>query len=244
MPGYGGPFVISGCIGPRGDGYAPDLQMAPDEAEAYHCHQVGAFAGTETDMVTAVTMTHTGEALGLARAAERAGLPVVISFTLETDGRLPSGQPLGEAIQEVDEETGRAPAYYMINCAHPEHFADVLEDDGSGWTTRIRGLRANASRKSHAELDESETLDDGDPDELGRDYALLVARLPSLSVYGGCCGTDHRHISADRPPLLPLGCALGKHQFKAIRQLWRPPPVPAAGALLPRGPRKRSVAGL
>lgn len=194
--GYGGPFVISGCIGPRGDGYAPDLQMAPDEAEAYHCHQVGAFAGTETDMVTAVTMTHTGEALGLARAAERAGLPVVISFTLETDGRLPSGQPLGEAIQEVDEETGRAPAYYMINCAHPEHFADVLEDDGSGWTTRIRGLRANASRKSHAELDESETLDDGDPDELGRDYALLVARLPSLSVYGGCCGTDHRHISA------------------------------------------------
>lgn len=190
------PFVISGCIGPRGDGYAPEQQMTPEEAEAYHRHQIDAFAGSEADMVTAVTMTHAGEAIGLARAARAAGLPVAISFTLETDGRLPSGQPLGDAIHEVDEATGGAPAYYMINCAHPEHFADILKDDGSGWISRIRGLRANASRKSHAELDEAETLDEGNPEELGRDYASLTTSLPNLAVFGGCCGTDHRHVRA------------------------------------------------
>ncbi|MCI5077045.1 homocysteine S-methyltransferase family protein [Oricola sp.] len=190
------PVVISGCIGPRGDGYAPETQMEADEAQAYHAHQVATFAATEADMVTAVTMTHVGEAIGIARAAKAAGIPSVISFTVETDGRLPSGQPLAEAIRETDAATGGAPAYYMINCAHPDHFADVLADDGSGWTARIQGLRANASRMSHAELDESETLDDGDPVELGQDYAALTAALPNLRVFGGCCGTDHRHVRA------------------------------------------------
>jgi homocysteine S-methyltransferase len=190
------PIVISGCIGPRGDGYSVEGRMTPDEAELYHRHQIDALAATEADIVTAVTMTYAAEAVGIARAAKAAGIPVAISFTLETDGHLPSGQPLSEAIREVDAQTGGAPAYYMINCAHPDHFADVLEDDGSCWTARIWGLRANASRKSHAELDECDTLDEGDPDELGRDYALLKKRLPNLSVYGGCCGTDHRHVSA------------------------------------------------
>ena len=190
------PIVISGCIGPRGDGYSPESQMSGDEAEAYHRHQVETFAGTKADMITAVTMTHAGEAIGIARAARSAGMPVAISFTVETDGRLPSGQSLGEAIRETDAATGNAPAYYMINCAHPDHFADALVDDGTGWTSRIQGLRANASRKSHAELDASETLDDGNPDELGRDYANLSSALPNLRVYGGCCGTDLRHVRA------------------------------------------------
>ena len=194
--GIDAPIVISGCIGPRGDGYAPDSQMNGDEAEAYHRHQVEIFAGTAADMVTAVTMTHAGEAIGIARAAHAAGLPVAISFTLETNGHLPSGQALREAIRETDSATGNAPAYYMINCAHPDHFADVLADDGTGWTSRILGLRANASRKSHAELDACETLDDGDPEELGREYAGLSSALPNLRVFGGCCGTDHRHVRA------------------------------------------------
>ena len=119
----------------------------------------------------------------------------MISFTVETDGRLPSGQTLREAIEEVDDRTSAAPAYYMINCAHPSHFYDVLEP-GSAWTERIRGVRANASRLSHAELDEMESLDSGDPEELANEYAALRERMPSLTVLGGCCGTDHTHVEA------------------------------------------------
>jgi homocysteine S-methyltransferase len=118
---------------------------------------------------------------------------VVISFTVETDGRLPSGQELGDAIRLVDDETGGAPAYYMVNCAHPTHFEDVVAGDGR-WRERIRGLRANASTKSHAELDEATELDEGDPADLGARYAGLRERLPELNVLGGCCGTDHRHV--------------------------------------------------
>lgn len=129
------------------------------------------------------------------RAARAAGMPVVISFTLETDGHLPSGQSLAEAIRETDAATDGAPAYYMINCAHPSHFRDRLAE-GSDWRSRIRGLRANASRLSHAELDEATELDEGNPDELGADYRELRLLLPELAVFGGCCGTDHRHVEA------------------------------------------------
>ena len=189
------PVVISGCIGPRGDGYAPDALMTPDEAEAYHSEQVGVFADSAADLVTAITMTHTGEATGFARAAAAAGIPSVVSFTVETDGRLPSGQSLGDAIEAVDAETGASPAYYMVNCAHPTHFDKTLVS-GDGWATRIRGMRANASTMSHAELDEAENLDKGDPVDLGARYAALRSALPQLTVLGGCCGTDATHIRA------------------------------------------------
>ncbi|MDX9862427.1 MAG: homocysteine S-methyltransferase family protein [Rhodospirillales bacterium] len=187
------PMVISGAIGPRGDGYDPGTLMSPDEAEAYHARQVGVFAATDADMVTAFTLTNAPEAIGIARAARAAAIPAVISFTLETDGRLPTGQPLGEAIQEVDAATVGGPAYYMINCAHPTHFEDALEA-GQPWLSRLRGIRANASMLSHAELDECTTLDAGDPADLGRRYGRLRSRLAHVNVVGGCCGTDHRHI--------------------------------------------------
>jgi S-methylmethionine-dependent homocysteine/selenocysteine methylase len=191
------PIVISGCIGPQDDGYSPETKLSADEARDYHSTQIGTFADTSADMVSALTLTYADEAVGIARAAQQAGLPSVISFTLETDGRLPSGQGLGEAIEQVDAETDSAPAYYMLNCAHPTHFEDAIEG-GAAWTTRIRGLRANASTKSHAELDESEELDEGDPDDLGPRYAALRDRLPRLNILGGCCGTDHRHVCAVR----------------------------------------------
>jgi S-methylmethionine-dependent homocysteine/selenocysteine methylase len=189
------PLVISGCIGPRGDGYDPDALMSPDEAEDYHVWQVSLFHDAGADFVSGMTMTNIPEAIGIARAAKAAGMPSVISFTLETDGKLPTGQTLGEAIEAVDAETGRAPAYYMINCAHPTHFAGVLKT-GSHWVERLRGLRANASRKSHVELDNSPELDIGNPQELGENYADLLRQLPHIGVLGGCCGTDHRHIDA------------------------------------------------
>jgi S-methylmethionine-dependent homocysteine/selenocysteine methylase len=191
----GSPMVISGCIGPRGDGYVPEQRMSADAAHAYHARQVATFADTEADLVTAITMNYVEEAIGIARAARDAGLPVVVSFTVETDGHLPTGQPLGEAILEVDATTGRAPAYYMINCAHPEHFREAL-GQGAAWTDRIGGLRANASRKSHAELNEATSLDAGDPLDFGQQHLLVQPLLRNLRVYGGCCGTDERHIEA------------------------------------------------
>jgi homocysteine S-methyltransferase len=186
-------IVISGCIGPRGDGYQAEERMTADEAERYHSAQLTTFAGTAADLISALTITYADEAIGIVRAAEQAGMPVVISFTVETDGRLPSGESLREAVQAVDDATGAAAAYFMINCAHPTHFAHVLEGSG-GWLDRIRGVRANASTKSHAELDGSTELDAGDPEDLARRYAELRTQLPHLNVVGGCCGTDHRHI--------------------------------------------------
>jgi S-methylmethionine-dependent homocysteine/selenocysteine methylase len=191
------PIVISGCIGPQDDGYNPETMLSAAEAQDYHSAQIATFADTAADMVCAVTMTYAEEAVGIAGAAQEAGVPAAISFTLETDGRLPSGQPLGEAIEQVDAEAGTAPAYYMINCAHPTHFEDVL-DPGAPWAERIRSLRANASTKSHAELDESDELDEGDPGDLGPRYAALREKLPNLNVLGGCCGTDERHVAAVR----------------------------------------------
>lgn len=187
------PVVVSGCVGPRGDGYDPGNVMSADEAQAYHAGQIGVFAKSDADMVTAVTMTNANEAVGVTRAAKAAGMPAAISFTVETDGRLPTGQGLGEAIAEVDEATGSAPAYYMINCAHPTHFDGALQGK-SAWTRRIRGIRANASRRSHAELNEAPDLDDGSPEELGGQYAALRRGHSQINVVGGCCGTDHRHV--------------------------------------------------
>ena len=191
----GAPLVISGCVGPQDDGYRPAGTMSADAARGYHSTQIGTFADTAADMVTAITMTYPDEATGVTKAAQDVGLPVAISFTLEIDGRLPNRQALGDAIEEVDDATGGAPAYYMINCAHPTHFDAVVASD-EAWRERIRGLRANASTMSHAELDEAEELDSGNPDELASDYVALRSMLPNLTVVGGCCGTDHRHIDA------------------------------------------------
>lgn len=189
------PCVISGCIGPHDDGYSPASTLLPEQAEEYHTKQIKTFSETSADMVTAITMTYPDEAIGLARAAAASAMPVAISFTLETDGRLPNGQDLGQAIEQVDEATHDYAAYYMINCAHPTHFEGALAGSDH-WRERVRGLRANASTKSHAELDEAEDLDDGDPADLGERYAALRESLPRLNVLGGCCGTDERHVGA------------------------------------------------
>lgn len=187
------PFIISGCIGPRGDGYMVGDTMSAAEAAAYHGEQIETFASCGVDMVSAITMTYPDEAIGITLAASQLNVPVVISFTTETDGRLPNGMTLEDAIHVVDTETGNGPLYYMINCAHPDHFRQALEDNAA-WVKRIQGVRANASRMSHAELDEAEELDSGNPEELGQLYRQLRDQFPQFNVLGGCCGTDHRHI--------------------------------------------------
>ncbi len=192
--GPGRPFVINGELGPESDAYDPASRMTSDEAEAFHSWQAGVLAGTEVDLLSGLTVTYAEEAVGMVRAATAAELPVAVSFTVETDGRLPTGQPLAEAIEQVDAETDGAAVYFMVNCAHPTHFLATLE--GPGPWDRLLGVRANASKKSHAELDESGELDAGDPLELACQYLELRKRLPHLTVLGGCCGSDHRHIES------------------------------------------------
>ena len=199
-------IVASGCIGPRGDGYVPANAMSADQAHAYHAPQIDTFAATAADMVCAMTMNYVAEAQGVVEAARQARMPVAISFTVETDGRLPTGQGLGEAVAQVDEATGGYPLYYMVNCAHPTHFEHVLTP-GQSWLTRMRGLRANASCMSHAQLNDAPELDAGDPVQLGRQFAALRGRWHCLNVMGGCCGTDHRHIEEIAIACLPLFAA-------------------------------------
>lgn len=189
------PVVVSAAIGPEGDGYRPSHYLTTGEARDYHAPQLEFLADSNADMVHAMTMTYIAEALGLVESAHAVELPVAVSFTVETDGTLPDGTNLSDAIRAVDDATGGAPVYYGINCAHPTHFTTIL-DSGAEWTTRLRCLRANASTMSHAELDEAEELDAGNPAELAAQYAGLRARHRDLTVLGGCCGTDTRHVSA------------------------------------------------
>ena len=191
----GSTIVISGCIGPRADAYDPSSKMTADEAEAYHLAQIESLAATDADLVHAMTLTYADEAIGITRAAMRSNVPVVISFTTETDGRLPDGATLAEAITVVDRATDSGPAYYGINCSHPTHFGPAFPADDDGGR-RIRSIRANASRKSHAEIDESETLDTGDAAELAGLYRELRAGHSQLTILGGCCGTDATHVDA------------------------------------------------
>jgi homocysteine S-methyltransferase len=191
----GTPVVVSGGVGPRGDGYRPGQLMTAHEAAAYHGPQIRTYFDSGADIISAITMNYIEEAIGVCDAAAALGIPSVISFTTETDGRLPTGHTLGQAIRAVDSAAAVRPAYYMINCAHPTHFRDALPQ-GEPWLARIRGLRANASHRSHAELDESTELDAGNPQELGAQYRDLRQLLPNLHILGGCCGTDHRHLES------------------------------------------------
>ena len=186
-------ILINGVIGPHGDAYAPDQVLSDIAAQEYHQRQVEVLAAAGVDMISAMTISSTGEAIGVARSAAEVGVPVALSFTVETDGRLISGMSLADAIHRTDDATDGAPVWYGINCAHPDHFRHILTGD---WVGRIGSVRANASRLSHAELDEAAELDAGNPAELAREYHHLLHVLPGLRVVGGCCGTDLRHVAA------------------------------------------------
>lgn len=190
-------IIISGCVGPRGDGYKPGNTMTAEEAQNYHAAQIAVFSQTPVDMISAITMNYAEEAIGITRAAGAVNLPAVISFTVETDGKLPTGMHLKEAIELVDKSSPQPPIYFMINCAHPTHFFHELQNGKQeAWTSRIKGLRANASCKSHAELDEATELDRGNPQELGIEHKKIKELLHHLNVFGGCCGTDEEHVIA------------------------------------------------
>ncbi len=215
------PIVLNASLGPRGDAYAPDYRITAKEAEDYHAQQINWLAETPVDMITAMTFTQSDEAIGAIRAAHRAELPIAVSFTVETNGLLPNGQSLADAIDQVDRETNSQAIYFMINCAHPDHFpqnlstrdlsagnlsASDLSNDSlkqQDWVKRIKGIRCNASRMSHAELDNCATLDAGNPGELGQQYQEIYSRMPWLNIFGGCCGSDLRHLTAIARAIMP-----------------------------------------
>jgi S-methylmethionine-dependent homocysteine/selenocysteine methylase len=186
------PTVLCGQIGPRNDGYAPTELMTTKEAEDYHSEQIEVYSNTEADFVSAFTICYAEEAAGIVRAAQRYNMPVAIAFTVETDGRLPTGMSMREAIEQVDVESNGGAFYFLINCAHPDHFTGIFNDEP--WMQRLRGVVANASRCSHAELEVAEELDDGDPKELGAQVGRLREKFPHFNILGGCCGSDLRHM--------------------------------------------------
>jgi len=185
--------TINGSIGPRGDGYVVGDQMTAEQATEYHAWQIGVLHDAGVERVTALTLSYPEEAIGVVRAAAAMGVPVVAGFTVETDGRLPTGATVAAAIEQVDRATGGAAEFFIINCAHPTHIAAGIDDAPA--LERVGGMRVNASALSHAELDEAEELDEGDPALLARENAALRDRLPSIQLLGGCCGTDHRHVA-------------------------------------------------
>lgn len=190
-------IILSGCVGPRGDGYKPENIMTAEEAQKYHSAQIQIFSQTPVDIISAITMNYVEDAIGIARAAGAVNLPVVISFTVETNGKLSTGMSLKEAIDHVDKSVSPPPLYFMINCAHPNYFSQALQaGKNEQWTKRIKGLRANSSCKSHAELDEAIELDRGNPQELGIEHKKLKEVFHQLNVFGGCCGTDEEHVLA------------------------------------------------
>jgi S-methylmethionine-dependent homocysteine/selenocysteine methylase len=199
------PIVLNGCIGPRGDGYYSSTLMTPEQAQEYHSKQIKILSETNADMICAMTLNYPEEAIGIVRAAKQFHMPIIISFTVENDGKLSTGQSLKEAILLVDEATENGPEYYMINCTHPTYCQNLFlsEED---WTLRIHGIIGNASKMSHQQLDQSTELDEGNPIEFGEDNRQLLYKLKNLNVFGGCCGTDSRHIQQI--------CKASLHEFK------------------------------
>ncbi len=181
--------LVSACIGPRYDPYADIPPISVGQARAYHNAQLSALKETSVDLVTGYTFNRTGEAAGCILASQDIGLPIIMSLVVETDGCLADGTPLIDAIDQIEAQTDGSALFYMVNCAHPTHFADVIKAH-----PRLKGVVANASSCSHAELDEAEELDDGDPVQLGQEIAAAMRDNPSIQVFGGCCGTDMRHL--------------------------------------------------
>ncbi|MDJ0640581.1 MAG: homocysteine S-methyltransferase family protein [Paracoccaceae bacterium] len=183
--------LVSACIGPRFDPYADIPSMSAESARRYHSAQLAALKDTSVDLVTAYTFNRLSEAAGCISAARDIDMPIVMSLVVETDGCLADGTKLVDAVDAIDAETDGAALFFMVNCAHPLHFAEALDAH-----PRLMGIVSNASSCSHAELDEAETLDEGDPEQLGRETAEIIRRNPSIRVFGGCCGTDMRHLAS------------------------------------------------
>ena len=187
-------ILFAGIVGPRGDAYQLNRDITEAEAEDYHSAQVGWLKMAGVDLVSALTFNNVPEAVGLSRAAARAGLPVSVSFTLDSTHRLRSGPSLREAIEAADAALGAdRPDFYGVNCSHPYEFLPALEP--GDWVLRLRALRPNAAMMDKISLCSLGHLEEGDWHELGHLMGDLARRYPHLDVWGGCCGTWDKHLN-------------------------------------------------
>lgn len=199
---------VAGYIGPRGDAYGRDDTITANEAEDYHTPQLLAQKRAKADLVWAMTFNSVPEAIGVVRAARAARMPLAVSFSLDSRSRLSTGPTVAAAIAEVDAATNGGPDFYTLNCSHPIEFEPALVP--GDWTRRLRGIRPNAAKMDKIALCKLGHLEDGDPVELGQQMSGLLDRYPHFDIWGGCCGTDHRHadqicagLPLNRTPTVP-----------------------------------------
>lgn len=186
-------IAIAGCIGPKGDAYSLNRDITAEEAEDYHATQCETLRDCGVDLIWAATINNIPEAVGISRAAARVGLPVNMSFTLDSSHKLKSGPSLKEAIEATDTEAGAArPDSYGINCSHPLEFEPALEP--GDWARRLRSLRPNAAKMDKVSLCKLGHIEEGDPEELGQMMGDLAKRYPDIDIWGGCCGTWDKHF--------------------------------------------------
>jgi len=186
-------ILIGGIIGPRGDAYQLNKTITSVEAEDYHAVQLATLKAAKVDFACALTFNNTPEAIGVARAATTIGVPLTVSLTVNSNGRLKSGPTVAEAVKSIDAEAGKsAPAFYMLNCSHPVEFEPALTE--GAWLERLRGFRPNASKMEKIALCKLGHLEEGNPVELGRLMGDLARRIPHMDIWGGCCGTGETHL--------------------------------------------------
>jgi homocysteine S-methyltransferase len=205
--GGAAPILVGGLLGCAGDAYRPEEGLGEEDSFRYHLPQATALAEAGVDFLLASTLPALPEAIGLARAMASTGLPAVVGFVFRPSGTLLDGTPVEEAIERIDGRCGRsgeAPAGYLATCTHPDTLGEALSGNGVGPRTRGRllGIQGNGSRLSPEELDGREAVDSTEPTDFAGAMLDLRRRF-GLRIFGGCCGTDERHIDALARALSP-----------------------------------------
>jgi S-methylmethionine-dependent homocysteine/selenocysteine methylase len=197
-------IVIDGVVGPLRDAYEDSSdEVSIDSARAVYRHQIRTLVEEGVEIISLMTVTNLNEAIAVIEVAKEMNIPVAVSFSLESDGKLLSGLSLENAIQTVDEATDGYTTYFGINCVHPTRILQPLENMDLEVRQRIGLIRGNASLKTHEELDNSDTLDRGHIPTFVSALKKVLVLLPGIKVVGGCCGTDEEHLTAIAQQLLP-----------------------------------------
>lgn len=189
-------MYVGGLMGCKGDAYTGEGALSSHEARAFHQWQAELFREAGADFLYAGIMPVLGEAAGMAQAMAETGLPYIISFTIQRDGRLIDGTTITGAIEYIDSLSGPKPVCYMTNCVHPKIVYDALSQPFNRneiVKSRFLGIQANTSPLSYAELDGSPDLISSEPEEFAEEMIKLRS-ISNMKLFGGCCGTDHRHM--------------------------------------------------
>lgn len=191
-----GTHYLGGMIGCYGEAYTGADCLSQAQAREYHRWQVQLLAASGIDFLFGALLPTLPETLGLAQAMSETNLPYILSFTLRPDGTLPDGTPLSQAITIIDAETARPPLCYMSNCVHPTLVYRALTapcNQNSPALTRFQGIQGNASAQDFTTLSRASDLLSSDPASFAQ-ASLNLRTLAPLRIFGGCCGTDGRHI--------------------------------------------------